>query len=87
MSTALSIPLCVRVVADYEDRGYTFVRDTEVGVVLRHPNGGVVTVLANGETRGGDKAGPASSTAAVSWGEPTYTAPESAPLPPRTDAF
>ena len=58
MPTALSLPRCVQVVADYEDRGYRFVRDTEVGVVLRHPNGGVVTVLANGETRGGDKAGP-----------------------------
>ena len=58
MPTALSLPRCVQVVADYEDRGYRFVRDTEVGVVLRHPNGGIVTVLANGETRGGDKAGP-----------------------------
>ena len=29
-----------------------------IGIVLRHPNGGMVTVLANGETRGGDKAGP-----------------------------
>ena len=55
MPTALAIRLCVRVVADYEDRGYTFVRDTEVGVVLRHPNGGIVTVLANGETRGGGR--------------------------------
>ena len=58
MPTALSLPRCVQVVADYEDRGYSFVRDTEIGVVLRHPNGGIVTVLANGETRGGDKAGP-----------------------------
>ena len=62
MPTALSLPRCVQVVADYEDRGYRFVRDTEVGVVLRHPNGGVVTVLANGETRGGDKAGPGLSS-------------------------
>ena len=47
----------MQVVADYEDRGYRYVRDTEVGVVLRHPNGGVVTVLANGETRGGERPG------------------------------
>ena len=66
----------MQVVADYEDRGYQFVRDTEVGVVLRHPNGGVVTVLANGETRGGDKAGPDLSSSTACWSEPTYTAPE-----------
>ena len=58
MPTALALSRCNLVVADYEDRGYTVVRDTEIGVVMRHPNGGVVTVLANGETRGGDKAGP-----------------------------
>src|SRR6476619_7432951 len=63
----------MQVVADYEDRGYLFVRDTDIGVVLRHPNGGVVTVLANGETRGGDKAGPGpgSPTAARS-GRPGF---------------
>ncbi len=76
MPTALSLPRCMQVVADYEDRGYRYVRDTEVGVVLRHPNGGVVTVLANGETRGGDKAGPGTSSSTAWWSEPTYTAPE-----------
>ncbi len=76
MPTALSLTRCIQVVADYEDRGYRFVRDTEVGVVLRHPNGGVVTVLANGETRGGDKAGAAGSTTTAWQGEPTYMAPE-----------
>jgi hypothetical protein len=76
MPTALSLPRCVQVVADYEDRGYRFVRDTALGVVLRHPNGGVVTVLANGETRGGDKAGPGENTATAWWSEPSYMAPE-----------
>ena len=76
MPTALSLPRCIQVVADYEDRGYRFMRDTEIGVVLRHPNGGVVTVLANGETRGGDKAGPSGSTTAAWQGEPTYMSPE-----------
>jgi hypothetical protein len=76
MPTALSLPRCVQVVADYEDRGYRFVRDTEVGVVLRHPNGGMVTVLANGETRGGDKAGPSANSIHEWWSEPSYTAPE-----------
>ena len=76
MPTALSLSRCVSVVADYEARGYRYVRDTDLGVVLRHPNGGVVTVLANGETRGGDKAGPSSSSATAWWSEPTYTAPE-----------
>ena len=66
----------MQVVADYEDRGYHYVRDTEVGVVLRHPNGGVVTVLANGETRGGDKAGPGMISSTAWWSEPIYTAPE-----------
>jgi hypothetical protein len=76
MPTALSLPHCGRVVADYEDRGYQFVRDTEVGVVLRHPNGGMVTVLANGETRGGDKAGPSATSSTAWWSEPAYMAPE-----------
>ena len=76
MPTALSLPRCIQVVADYEDRGYRCVRDTEVGVVLRHPNGGMVTVLANGETRGGDKAGPSGSTTTAWQGEPTYMSPE-----------
>jgi hypothetical protein len=70
MPTALSLARCVQVVADYEQRGYRFVRDTEVGVVLRHHNGGVVTVLASGETRGGDKAGPGERTATHWWSEP-----------------
>jgi hypothetical protein len=52
------------------------VRDTQIGVVLRHPNGGVVTVLANGATRGGDQAGPSATAATAWWGEPTYTSPE-----------
>ena len=76
MPTGLSLPRCIQVVADYEDRGYRFVRDTEIGVVLRHPNGGVVTILANGETRGGDKAGPSGGTTAAWHGEPTYMSPE-----------
>ena len=75
MPTALSLSRCVSVVADYEARGYRYVRDTDIGVVLRHPNGGVVTVLANGETRGGDKAGPGGSAPTAWWGEPTYAAP------------
>lgn len=76
MATALSLARCVSVVADYEARGYRYVRDTDIGVVLRHPNGGVVTVLANAETRGGDKAGPSASSATACWSEPTYSAPE-----------
>ncbi|MDX6560854.1 MAG: hypothetical protein QOD65_668 [Gaiellales bacterium] len=76
MPTALSLPCCVQVVADYEDRGYRFVRDTEFGVVVRHPNGGVVTVLANGETRAGDKAGPSADMPTAWWSEPAYMAPE-----------
>jgi hypothetical protein len=76
MPTALSLPRCGLVVADYEQRGYRFVRDTELGVVLRHPNGGVVTVLANGETRAGDKAGPGADSSTAWWGEPAYMAPE-----------
>ena len=76
MATALSLSRCLRVVADYEDRGYRFVRDTSVGVVLRHPNGGIVTVLASGETRGGDKAGPGERTATQWWGEPEFVTPE-----------
>jgi hypothetical protein len=76
MPTALSLPRCGRVVGDYERHGYSRVRDTEVGVVMRHPNGGVVTVLANGETRGGDKAGPSVSAATAWWSEPVYVAPE-----------
>jgi hypothetical protein len=63
------------VVAQYERRGYQAVRETKIGVVLRHPNGGMVTVLANGETRGGDKAGPGAYAPDEWWGEPTYTAP------------
>jgi hypothetical protein len=76
MPTALSLPRCLQVVADYEDRGYRYVRDTEIGVVLRHPNGGMLTVLASGETRGGDKAGPALNTPDAWFSEPTYMAPE-----------
>jgi hypothetical protein len=76
MPTALSISRCSLVVADYEDRGYTLMRDTALGVVMRHPNGGVVTVLASGETRAGDKAGPSENAPTAWWSEPTYTAPE-----------
>jgi hypothetical protein len=76
MPTALSLALCGQVVADHEQRGYWFVRDTERGVVLRHPNGGIVTVLANGETRGGDKAGPVANSATASRGEPAFAASE-----------
>ena len=76
MPTALSLPRCGQVVDDYEQRGYSRVRDTEIGVVMRHPNGGVVTVLANGETRGGDRAGPGIGTATAWWSEPAYMAPE-----------
>ena len=76
MPNALSISRCAQVVADYEDRGYCLLRDTPLGVVLRHPNGGVVTVLANGETRAGDKAGPSRESATAWWSEPSYAAPE-----------
>jgi hypothetical protein len=77
MSTpATSLSRCSQVVANYEQRGYSTVRDTEVGVVLRHPNGGMVTVLANGETRGGDKAGPGAGMPTAWWGEPGYAKPE-----------
>jgi hypothetical protein len=76
MPTALSISRCNLVVADYEDRGYAVMRDTPLGVVMRHPNGGVVTVLASGETRGGDKAGPSADAPTAWWSEPTYMAPE-----------
>ena len=75
MPSAPALPRIGRVVADYERRGYGRVRETGVGVVLRHPNGGMITVLANGETRGGDKAGPALNAPDDWWGEPTYTAP------------
>ena len=87
MPSALSLPRCVQVVADYEDRGYRFVRDTEIGVVLRHPSGGMVTVLANGETRGGDKAGAGASSTLEWWSEPTYTVPDATPPPSRIDGY
>jgi predicted RNA binding protein YcfA (HicA-like mRNA interferase family) len=74
MPSAPTLPRIGRVVADYERRGYCRVRQTGVGVVLRHPNGGMITVLANGETRGGDKAGPAPNAPDDWMGEPTYTA-------------
>jgi hypothetical protein len=76
MPTALSLPRCGRVVDHYERRGYSRVRDTEIGVVMRHPNGGVVTILANGETRSGDKAGPGENAVTAWWSEPAYMAPE-----------
>jgi hypothetical protein len=75
-SNALALPRNGRVAADYERRGYVRVRETGIGLVLRHPNGGMITVLANGETRGGDKAGPALNAPDDWWGEPTYIAPE-----------
>jgi len=74
-SNALALPRSGRVAADYERRGYVRVRETGIGLVLRHPNGGMITVLANGETRGGDKAGPALNSPDDWWGEPTYIAP------------
>jgi hypothetical protein len=58
MSDTFFLPRCRPVVADYAKRGYTFVRETELGVVLRHASGSVMTVIASGETRGGDQAGP-----------------------------
>jgi hypothetical protein len=76
MPTALSISRCNLVVADYEARGYAVSRDTQLGVVMRHPNGGVVTVLANGETRAGDTAGPSAEAPTAWWSEPAYMAPE-----------
>jgi hypothetical protein len=76
MPTALSISRCNLVVAEYEHRGYGVMRDTPIGVVLRHPNGGVVTVLANGETRAGDRAGPSDDAPTAWWSEPSYMAPE-----------
>jgi hypothetical protein len=75
IASAPALPFLGRVVAQYEKRGYQFVRETKVGVVLRHPNGGMLTVLASGETRGGDKAGPATNAPDDWWGEPTYVAP------------
>ena len=76
IASAPALPRLRGVVAHYESRGYSFVRETNVGVVLRHPNGGMLTVLASGETRGGDKAGPGVYAPDEWWGEPTYTAPE-----------
>ncbi|HET6174141.1 MAG TPA: hypothetical protein VFD90_16135 [Gaiellales bacterium] len=74
-SSAPALPRNGRVLHGYEQRGYQRVRETAIGVVLRHPNGGVVTVLASGETRSGDKAGPGAHTPDEWWGEPTYTVP------------
>ena len=74
--TAISLPRCGQVVASYEQRGYSRIRETGIGVVLRHRNGGIVTVLANGETRGGDTAGPGGGAPTTWWGEPTYAVPE-----------
>ena len=73
---APALPRNGRVVAEYKQRGYGRVRETAIGVVLRHANGGVVTVLANGETRAGDKAGPGLHSPDEWWGEPTYFAPQ-----------
>jgi hypothetical protein len=75
MASAPALPRNGRVVADYEQRGYHRVRETRIGVVLRHPNGGMITVLANAETRGGDKAGPVGNAADAWWGEPTFSPP------------
>jgi hypothetical protein len=74
--SAPTLPRSGRVVSDYEKLGYVRLRETEIGLVLRHPNGGMVTVLANGETRAGDKAGPGLRAPDEWWGEPTYMAPE-----------
>jgi hypothetical protein len=76
MDTALSLSRCHLVVASYEARGYVVARDTSIGVVLRHPNGGVVTVLTTGETRAGDKAGPSAEAPTAWWSEPSYCAPQ-----------
>ena len=76
ISSALALPRLRPVVASYEKRGYRPVRETKIGIVLRHPNGGMVTVLASGETRAGDKAGPDLHTPDEWWGEPTYSSPE-----------
>jgi hypothetical protein len=75
-SSAPALPSNGRVLAAYEQRGYGHVRATAIGVVLRHPNGGMVTVLANGETRAGDRAGPGLNAPDEWWGEPTYFAPQ-----------
>jgi hypothetical protein len=75
IASAPALPRLGPVVAQYEKRGYQTVRETKIGVVLRHPNGGMVTVLVNGETRGGDKAGPGAYAPDEWWGEPTYTSP------------
>ena len=76
MATALSNSRCNLVVGDYEHRGYIPTRDTRLGVVMRHPNGGVVTILANGETRAGDRAGPSDDAPDAWWSEPSYADPE-----------
>ena len=76
IASAPALPRQLGVVAHYERRGYSLVRGTKIGVVLRHSNGGMLTVLASGETRGGDKAGPGVYAPDEWWGEPTYTAPE-----------
>jgi len=76
MSNAPALPRNFGVVASYARRGYQRVRETPIGTVMRHPNGGMITVLVNGEIRGGDKAGPATSPPVVEWFEPTYTPPE-----------
>jgi hypothetical protein len=74
MSTAtFFLPHCRPVVAAHAARGYTFVRETELGVVLRHPSGSVMTVIASGETRGGDQAGPAAHVRDAWRCEPTHT--------------
>jgi hypothetical protein len=73
--SAPALPRNGRVVAEYEERGYHRVRETDIGVVMRHPNGGMLTVLASGETRGGDKAGRDLTTPDEWWGEPTYQVP------------
>jgi hypothetical protein len=79
ISSLPPLPRLGRVLADYEHKGYHRVRETELGIVLRHPNGGMLTVLANGEIRGGDKAGSGGGSLGIPdewWGEPAYTEPE-----------
>ena len=75
MSNAPALPRNFGVVASYERRGYQRVRETGLGVVLRHPNGGMITVLVNGEIRGGDKAGARAFVPDDAWEEPTYYPP------------
>jgi hypothetical protein len=76
IQSAPALPRLRKVVADYGKRGYAPVRETRIGTVLRHPKGGMVTILSSGEIRAGDKAGPDIHTPDEWWGEPRYSSPE-----------